>query len=235
MVEKTKLRDEVNDLVKTAEDLEKAGKVDDAVDSYIKARQLLDYKLYEIHPPEPVDKPQDPDKANIDAMPSGLKRITIGYEKREGRPIPEGFIDTPDFAIPGSINISSVWECRIGEYIRHQMVSMAAALETIYQYMANNGMLIIDEVKYCANAAAYEGELAKPISEFTFLPFSKEWHERNRPKVAYPFRCNFKQMFVQYRYFPHVIHLSKEAQEFHRARLWNSVDTITIFLKAVKE
>jgi len=187
--------------------------------------------------PESIIKQED---FSVADAPSYLKKLDLGC----GANKKFGFLGvdiSPDVdadfihdlnIYPYPFEDNSVFEIFTSHFIEH-VKSIEKFMDECWRMLVPMGMITIVAPYYSSVRAWQDPTHVRPISEMTFLYYSKEWREVNKLE-HYNIRSNFEILNSRYYFAPDWEARADAAREWARIHYANVVQDIEVRLRAIK-
>lgn len=172
--------------------------------------------------------------------PSYLKKLDLGCGDR----CKEGFLGvdiSPDVnpAFAHDLNIypypfedNSVFEIFCSHFIEH-VANLKSFMEECWRILVPMGQITFIAPYYSSIRAWQDYTHVRPISENTFLYFTKEWMDVNKLS-HYGVKCDFEIVRTRYYFNPDWESRAEVARDWARKYYINVVDDIEVTLRAKK-
>ncbi len=172
--------------------------------------------------------------------PSYLKKLDLGC----GMNKKAGFLGVdispdinPDFihnldVYPYPFEDNSVFEIFTSHFIEH-VKDIKLFMEECWRILVPMGMMTIIAPYYSSVRAFQDYTHVRPISEYTFLYFSKAWMKENKLE-HYGVKADFEILNNRYYFYPEFEARADAAREWNRIHLINVVQDIEVRLRAIK-
>jgi len=155
----------------------------------------------------------------------GFKSVDISSEVE-----PDFIVDLNKYPWPWDDN--SCFELFSSHYIEHTL-DIKKFMDECWRMLIPMGMITIIAPYYSSIRAWQDPTHVRPISEMTFLYYSKEWREVNKLE-HYNIRSNFEILNNRYYFYPELEGKSDAAREWCRIHYLNTVMDIEVRLRAIK-
>jgi SAM-dependent methyltransferase len=172
--------------------------------------------------------------------PSYLKKLDLGCGKNKKT----GFLGV-DFSsdvgadIVHDLNVypypfedNSVFEIFTSHFIEH-VASIEKFMDECWRMLVPMGTITLLAPYYSSVRAWQDPTHVRPISEMTFLYYSKEWRDVNKLD-HYNIKSNFEQISTRYYYAPDWEARADSAREWARVHYINVVQDIETKLRVIK-
>ncbi len=127
---------------------------------------------------------------------------------------------------------NSVFEIFSSHFIEH-VKSIESFMDECWRILVPMGTIHIIAPYYSSIRAWQDPTHVRPISEHTFLYYSKEWRGANKLE-HYNIKSNFEKVNERYYYNPDWESRADSAREWARQHYINTVADIEVTLKAIK-
>lgn len=177
---------------------------------------------------------------SVAQAPEYLKRLDLGCGKNKKL----GFLGvdiSPDVdanvihnldIYPYPFEDNSCFELFCSHFIEH-VKDIKSFMEECWRILVPMGMMTVVAPYYSSVRAFQDYTHVRPISEMTFLYFSKEWMEANKLE-HYGVKCNFEIINNRYYFSPEFEARADAAREWARIHYNNVVQDIEVRLRAIK-
>lgn len=184
-------------------------------------------------------------KTTTKRAPARKKPIEVKYDLACGQNKREGFVgidivkaEGVDMvfdleAFPWPLDSDSADELHASHYIEH-VHDLFAFFDEAWRVAKDGATFTIVCPYYTSIRAWQDPTHVRPISEATFLYFSREWRESQKLD-HYPVQCDWVTETITAAYNPPWHLKSEEARQFAALHYLNVISDITVVLKAKKE
>jgi SAM-dependent methyltransferase len=165
--------------------------------------------------------------------------LACGEKQREGW---ENWDISPD-CLPGKVVdvLKFPWEVRDGEvseiycshFIEHIGSEFIPFMEECWRVLTPGGIAHFETPYYTSVRAWQDPTHKRPISEFTFHYFNKEWL-KSQGIGHYNIKADFKIEEIRYHYPPELKGMPKDELQSLQNHAWNTVMDFEVILKAIK-
>jgi len=145
---------------------------------------------------------------------------------------PDYIVDLLKFPWPRCPD-SSVGEIYCSHFLEHIGEEMIPFMEECYRVLEPNGTAHFECPYYTSVRAWQDPTHKRPISEFTFHYFNKEWL-KSQGIGHYNIKTDFKIEEIRYHYPPELKGMPKDELQSLQNHAWNTVMDFEVILKAIK-
>jgi len=144
---------------------------------------------------------------------------------------PHLVLDVLKFPWPWKSN--SIEEIYCSHFLEHIGEEMIPFMEECYRVLEPEGKAHFECPYYTSVRAWQDPTHRRPISEFTFHYFNKEWL-RSQGIGHYNIKADFKVEEIRYHYPPELKDMPKDELMSLQHHAWNTVMDFEVILKAIK-
>jgi len=135
-----------------------------------------------------------------------------------------------DGVVFGGYQVEEIYCSHFLEHIGEEMIPF---MEECYRVLEPNGIAHFECPYYTSIRAWQDPTHKRPISEFTFHYFSREWL-KSQGLGHYNIKTDFKVAEIRYHYPPELKSMPKDELMSLQHHAWNTVMDFEVILKAIK-
>lgn len=137
------------------------------------------------------------------------------------------------FDMPWKLPDACVSEIYCSHFIEHIGEELIPFMEECYRVLEPDGKAHFEMPYYTSIRAWQDPTHKRPISEFTFHYFNKEWL-KNQGIGHYNIKADFKIEEIRYHYPNGMQGMGEDELKYMREHAWNTVADFEVILKAIK-